>query len=91
MASNTVKKVPHMFARPFITVMGEDELRNTFRKSEKGHKIHYYTGFMAIEAETDERIATVRKVVADWASMGMVSLTQRRIAPYAYEYYAVVL
>ena len=90
MSTNTLKVVPKTFFHPINSLFTEEDLRETFRKSVRGQKIHYHTGFMAIEAEADTKLAALRKIVSDWAAMGMVSLVQRKVAPYSYEYYAVV-
>lgn len=68
----------------------ESVIKERFRIAKPGMKITYHIGNLCIDAEGDEKLQEIRKLVSDWASIGMVSLVQRKIAAYSYEYYAVV-
>ena len=67
-----------------------EEIRERFKKAKTGTRITYHIGFLCVDAEDDCRLCEVRKLVSDWESVGLVSLVQRKIANYSYEYYAEV-
>ena len=70
--------------------IGIDEIRERFKLAKTGTRITYHIGFLCVDAEGDRKLCEVRKLVADWAMLGMVSLVQRKIANYSYEYVAEV-
>lgn len=85
------KAIPKVFfatySKPAVT---ETELRSAFAAAVKGEKLVYYTGFLARDAETDPRVASLRKTVVGWHVAGRVTLVQKKLAEYSYEYYALV-
>lgn len=73
-----------------ISVVEIEEIRERLRTSQKGTRIKYHTGFLCRDAEGNKKLGEIRKLVLDWASVGIVALVQRKLANDSYEYYAEV-
>ena len=79
------------YKKRFFAPVSIEDIKVAYAIVCRGSSFRYHTGFLSMDVEKHKELAEIRDQINEWVSLGTITITQRKLADYSYEYCAKIV